>query len=79
MDAGQLDVLHDRRHEGVRAVGDGVRLGLDRVPRNLSIRIGRSGGHVDARPGTYSRSISSSWTTSIARPPSTYDGRTISG
>ncbi len=32
---GQFDVLHDRRDEGVRAVGDGVGLGLDGVLQEL--------------------------------------------
>lgn len=31
MDAGELDVLHDGRHEGERAVADGVGLALERV------------------------------------------------
>ena len=35
MDAGQLDVLHDRRHEDVGSVGDGVRFGLNGVFEEL--------------------------------------------
>jgi len=35
VDACQLDVLHDRRHEGVGAVGDGVGFRLDGVFEEL--------------------------------------------
>ena len=35
MDAGQFDVLHDRRNKGVRAVRDCVRLGFDGIFQEL--------------------------------------------
>jgi hypothetical protein len=41
------------------------------LSRNLSIRIGRSGESAPRPPGCSCCSISSSWTTSMPRPPST--------
>ena len=35
VDAGQFDMLHDRRDKGIRPVGNGVGLGLDRVVEKL--------------------------------------------
>jgi hypothetical protein len=35
MNTGQFDMLHDRRYKGVRAVGNGVGLGLDGVFQKL--------------------------------------------
>ena len=49
MDAGQLDVLHDRRDEGVRAVGNGVGLGFDGVFQELVDQDGALRGDIHGR------------------------------
>ncbi len=47
MDAGQLDMFHDRRNIGVRAVADGVGLGLDGVFQELIDEDGSFRTHVN--------------------------------
>ena len=46
--------------------------------RNLSTRMGRS-GDTSTAADMYCSSMVSSWTISMARPPSTYEGRTMTG
>ena len=79
MDAGVLDVLHDAADHDARAVGDRVDVASNASSRNRSIEHRPLLRHAHGASAKYSRSDASSYTICIARPPSTYDGRTSTG
>src|SRR6185312_9981775 len=64
---GILDVLHHTADDASRPIGDRVHVGLERILQT------------PLDPDRVFRSDPSSYTSSIARPPSTYDGRTSTG
>ena len=79
MDAGALDVLHDAADDDRLAVGDRVDVDLDRVLEILVDQQRCALGGVAAPARCSGAGSPSSAMTSIARPPSTYDGRTSTG
>ena len=76
---GVLDVLHDAADHDARAVADRVDVALERVLQE-PVDEHRAAPPTRARPfGNTAASDASSYTICIARPPSTYDGRTSTG